>query len=182
MEEARNNNVVAKQQKPKRLLYVALITMTVGAGTLGLLLKKEADKLGSAVRELQAQTEIVNNNAQVIRDAKLEPSFRSVMQSRANESCTGSTAVLFNIVTSEEKANNQLKKYFAVGQYFCNIGNKAQDSYIRFIAFQSNSEAKKWDFTYDSGGSKDTASSLPGYIYNTNPALYKRTYNNPKVF
>ena len=148
----------------------------IGAGLLGFLLKKEADKLGNAVKELQAQTKIVNDNAQVIRDAALEPSFRQTLQEGANRACDYNSAVLFNPTTSLEKnTDGSVKKYYAVSQYFCNRGTEVVMGYMGYVAAQSY-DAKKWNFTY---GNSTSDATLPNYIFNTDPALYNRKYNNP---
>ncbi len=171
-----NTTPPVKSNRKIVILTILLVIALLGAGVLGFLLKKEADKLGNAVNELRAQTKIVNDNAQSIRDAKLEPSFRKTLQQAANRSCDYDSAILYNPTTSlEKKPDGSIKKYFAVSQYFCNSGNQTILGYIGYVAAQSY-DGMKWEFTFGNG----TADlRLPNYIYNTDPELFNRKYNNP---
>lgn len=170
--------------KPNRAATAVLITLLVllvaGTAALGYFFKKEFDAHGTTKRELSEQTKIVNDNAQIIRDAKLEPGFRKVLQDHANRDCSSNSAVLFNTTTSLEKnGDGSTKKYFAVGQFICNNGGIALAGPIRFSAAQST-DGITWEFTYGSSSGEPT--SLPGYIFDTDSALYNRKYNNPKKF
>lgn len=162
------------------LLIVLVILLLAALGSAGYaytLLKTEEANHAKTQEKLTAQTKIVDDNEQVIRDARLEPAFRPVLQDNANKTCPSGSGVVFNTTTSEEKnADNSVKKYFAVGQFVCNNGNMAQASPIRFAAAQSY-DGKTWSFTY--GSSSSTPSSLPGYIFNTDSDLYNRKFNNP---
>lgn len=161
-------------------LTIFIVLLIVGLATAGYFYKKEYDAHKVTKQQLANQTAIVNDNAQVIRDAKLEPNFRKVLQDHANLDCISKSAVLFNTTTSEDKdANDLVKKYFAVGQYICNVGNVVSGGPIRFAAATSP-DGITWEFTYGSSSGEPT--SLPGYIFKTDPALYNRKYNNPKSF
>lgn len=171
-------------QKSNKGLVIFLIIFIVlligGAATLGYFYKKEYDAHKVTKQHLAEQTAIVNENTQVIRDAKLEPNFRKVLQDHANSECISKSAVLFNTTTSEDKnADGTVKKYLAVGQFICNNGNMAVASPIRFASATSK-DGVTWEFTYGSSSVEPT--SLPTYIFNTDPALYNRKYNNPKSF
>jgi hypothetical protein len=162
------------------VLIIIIVLLTVVCGILGYFLKKEVDDHGSTVRQLTAQTNIVNENAQVIRDAKLEPLFRKVSQDNANRNCSSASAIIFNTTTSLEKnADGTIKKYFAVGQFICNNGNIADAGPIRFVVAQSR-DGITWEGNYIS--STNTPTSLPRYIFNSDAALYNRKYNNPSAF
>lgn len=161
-------------------LIVFIVLLIAGLATGGYFHKKEYDAHQVTKQQLAQQVAIVNTNAQVIRDAKFEPNFRKVLQDHANLDCVSKSAVLFNTTTSEEKnGDGSVKKYFAVGQYICSIGNVAAGGPIRFAAATSR-DGITWEFTY--GSSTGEPTSLPGYIFKTDPALYNRKYNNPKSF
>lgn len=161
-------------------LTIFIILLIAGLVSGGYFYKKEYDAHQVTKQKLADQTAIVNENAQVIRDAKLEPNFRKVLQDHANLDCVSKSAVMFNTTTSEDKdANGSVKKYFSVGQYICNNGSVASGGPIRFAAATSR-DGITWEFTYGSSTSEPT--SLPGYIFKTDPALYNRKYNNPKSF
>ncbi len=170
-----------KQKKTLPLIViVVLIILIAGSGALGYYYKKEVDAHRSTAKQLTAQTNVIYENAQTLRDAKLEPSFRKVLQDHANSDCSSKSAVLFNTTTSVEKnLDGSAKKYFSVGQYVCNNGGMTLAGPIRFASSQSV-DAITWEFTYGSSTLEPT--SLPGYIFNTDPALFNRKYNNPKVF
>jgi hypothetical protein len=181
MEPQQTNFVPMPQQSKNKsniwLIFLALVLL-LGMAVLGYFLKKEVNKHSSTISQLQAQTEIVNSNAQVTRDSKLEPAFRPVLQQNANRECSSGSAVLFNTTTSEEKnTDGSVKKYFAVGQYFCNNGNLVLQGQLMLIAAQSTN-GNSWEFTYRSSSENSTA--LPGYIFDTDPALYNRKFNNPQ--
>ena len=175
------DRVIIKSNKGLIVVLIVIIILLIAAsGALGYFWKQEVDDHGLTVKQLTEQTNIVNENSQVIRDAKLEPSFRKVLQDHANNDCSSKSAVVFNTTTSIEKnGDNSTKKYFAVGQFVCNNGGMAIGSPIRFSAAQSQ-DGITWEFTYGSSSADPT--SLPGYIFNTDPALYNRKYNNPKQF
>lgn len=181
--------IVTKSNKSTIItLIIVTVLLIVGIAVVGYFFKQEVDKhskttgqLDEKVKQLADLTKLVDENAQIIRDAKLEPAFRKVLQDHANQECTASkSAVLFNTTTSLEKnGDGSIKKYFAVGQFICNNGGMALASPIRFSAAQSK-DGITWEFTYGSSSGEPT--SLPSYIFNTDPALYNRKYNNPRSF
>ena len=157
-------------------LVILLILALGGAGTLGYFFVQETKDHDSTIKQLDSQTKIVNDNAQLIRDSKLEPAFRSVMQTSANRNCSSGSAIVFNTTTSLEKnSDGSTKKYIAVGQAVCNDGDSAQSGKILFVAVQSY-DSITWE------GSYVAPSKLPKYIFNTDPALYNRKFNNPATF
>lgn len=167
-----------KSNKLPLIILTLLVLVALGAtGYVYKLLKTEKANHAQTADKLTAQTKVVDDNAQVIRDSRLEPSFRTVMQDNANRTCTSGSGVVFNTTTSEEKNSDKtVKKYFAVGQFVCNNGNTAIAGPIRFVGVESY-DGSKWDFTY--GSSSSTPTSLPDYIFKTDPALYNRKFNNP---
>ncbi len=169
-------------------LIIVLVACLIAAGLLGFAFKKELD-YHSATRddrdakivELEEKSKLLEKHAQVIQDADFEPKYWNKMQESANQQCysTGS-AILFNTTVSPEKnSDGSIKKYFAVGKYICNSGNTAFRSDISFVALQSF-DTDNWEFTYGSGSADPN--SLPSYIYDTDPSLFKRKYNNPNRF
>lgn len=176
-----SQQAVATTTKSKKGLVVIIVLLLSVLAAVGYFLYKENNDHSSTIQQLTNQTIIVNDNAQVIRDAKLEPSFRKLLQERANDSCSVSrSAVLFNTTTSLEKnGDGSIKKYFAVSQFICSNGDSALTGPIRFSAAQSY-DGIDWTFTYGSSTSQPT--SLPNYIFDTDPALYNRKYNNPQHF
>jgi type II secretory pathway pseudopilin PulG len=179
--ETSPEKVTVKSNKPLVItLIIVIVVLIGGCAALGYFLKKQVDDQSSTKRQLSEQTKIVNDMAQVIRDSKLEPSFRKVLQDNANRECSSGNALLFNSTTSLEKnGDGSTKKYFAISQYFCHIGETATTGPIRFAAAQSY-DGITWEFTY--GSSTRTPVSLPHYIFDTDPALFNRKYNNPKSF
>lgn len=174
--------IITKPNKGlETVLIIIIIVLLAGIGAVGYFLKKEIDEHAATSSELASKTKIVDENAQMIREAALEPAYRKVLQDHANKECFSSkSAVLFNTTNSAEKnGDGSIKKYFAVGQFICNNGGMALASPIRFSAAQSR-DGITWEFTYGSSSGEPT--SLPGYIFNTDPALYNRKYNNPKSF
>ncbi len=168
-----------KKSRPWALMFISIVLLCA-VGALGYYLKSEIEAHRTTSKQLTEQTNIIHENTQTIRDARLEPSFRKVLQDNANRDCSSNSAVLFNTTTSIEKnLDGTAKKYFAVGQYVCNNGGVALGGPIRFASAQSVN-AITWDFTYGSSTLEPT--SLPSYIFNTDPALFNRKYNNPKVF
>lgn len=169
------------QPKTKNIVWIVIaVILLIASCALGYLLYIEKEKSSDLQTELNEKVEYINENAQVIRDAEMEPGFRPLLQERANKECIGEkeTAVVFNTTTSPEKnEDGTVKKYYAVGQYFCNIGDSVVNGSIRFVAAQSY-DGDNWEFTYGSGSENPVL--LPGYIFNTDKNLYNRKYNNPE--
>lgn len=179
MKESTEVTAVSPAKSHKGLiisLVVLLVLALGGAGTSGYFFVQETKDHDSTIKQLDSQTKIVNDNAQLIRDSKLEPAFRSVMQTSANRNCSSGSAIVFNTTTSLEKnSDGSTKKYIAVGQAVCNEGDSVQSGKVLFVAVQSY-DSITWE------GSYVAPSKLPKYIFNTDPALYNRKFNNPATF
>ena len=168
------------------ILVTLLIISLAANAVLGVAFNKEINyhketrnERDQKIQELVEKSQKLEANAQVIQDAELEPKYWGAMQENANRQChsPATSALVFNTTTSPEKnADGSVKKYFAVGKYVCNSGNTVFQSDIRFIVLQSR-DMVNWEFTY--GSSSSDPNALPGYVYDTNPSLYKRKYNNP---
>lgn len=166
------------------LLVVILLLATAGAGYLYYSEVQAHDKTKQELTEVKEELSDIKTEfeeqAQVLQDARLEPGFRKVLQDNANRNCSSNSAILFNTTTSPEKnGDGSIKKFFAVGQYVCNNGEQILSEPVRFVAAQSYDEAT-WEFTFGSGTASPV--SLPSYIFDTDPALFNRKYNNPNRF
>lgn len=154
---------IKKKSKLKTVLvWLLIIALIGGAGTLGYFYKTTNDKLRVKSQELSsAYTEIERRNA-------VDKFIMQYNDSKLSNNLCGSQAVaMFDV---------HLTSKYAVFKYMCS--NLAYRTSITVGAFKKNNDGT-YEFTY--GGGSGGSLQLPGYIYDTDVDFFSRYYGVKRI-